>query len=121
MATAMRSVWILSILASSAFCTSSMISGLASRTSLMMLSSSLRWAGVNALAPGAVDWVAAGCDVAAGAAVSAGGAGEHEHRREHGCALQRGQLVHERGGLFGGHEHSFRWGRWRLQSGLRWG
>ena len=36
MATAMRSAWILSILDSSAFCTSSMISGLLSRMSLMM-------------------------------------------------------------------------------------
>src|SRR5204863_9998510 len=53
MATAMRSAWILSILDSSAFCTSSMISGLLSRMSLMMVSSSLRWAGVNALEEGA--------------------------------------------------------------------
>src|SRR5262245_8970616 len=69
MATAMRSAWILSILVSSALCTSSMISGLLSKTSLMMDSSSLRCAGVNALglaasgafeaagvSAGSVDW-----------------------------------------------------------------
>ena len=59
MATAMRSDWIFSILASSTACASNSTSGLLSRNSLMMEWSSLRWSALKVLPPAGFSGAAA--------------------------------------------------------------
>src|SRR5262245_34014102 len=104
-ATAMRSFWIFSILASSAVCASIRSSGLLIRMSLMMPSSSWRCAGVKLLAaggagcsaPGAGGWWR-GCLRARGGRLTSGRghrqarAQQHDGGREQAEAPRRGEV-----------------------------